>query len=185
MSLRHVLLVVLKKQKSSGYGITKWFDGPLGYFWDTSHQRVYRALATLYEDGWVDYEWVHQDDKPDKKIYQITPVGEKALQDWMATPLKPPVINDGFLVKLFAAQRDTVNLLFHELTLQKEEHARLLEEYRLVEQQFFAPPVTEPEQRMMYLTLRRGLIHEQASLQWAQEALEVLQDLRETSASVT
>ncbi len=181
MSLRHVLLVVLKKHKASGYGITKWFDGPLGYFWDTSHQRVYRALATLYEDGWVDFEWVRQDDKPDKKIYRITPDGERALQQWLATPLKPPVINDGFLVKLFAGQPDSVDNLIRELELQKQEHERLLQAYREVEQQYFPPPVKDPEQRMMYLTLKRGLIYEQGALQWAQEALEVLQDLRESS----
>jgi len=48
-----------------------------------------------------------------------------------------------------------------------------------VEAQYFAPPVTDPEQRMMYLTLKRGLIYEQGALEWAQEALAVLQDLRE------
>lgn len=180
MSLRHVLLVVLKKQNASGYGITKWFDGPLGYFWDTSHQRVYRALATLYEDGWVDFEWVHQDDKPDKKVYRITPQGEQALQQWLATPLKPPVINDGFLVKLFAGQQDSVDGLILELQAQQQEHERLLQEYRQVEAQYFAPPVIDPEQRMMYLTLKRGLIYEQGALEWVQQALEVLQDLRET-----
>jgi len=181
MSLRHVLLVVLKKQKATGYGITKWFDGPLGYFWDTSHQRVYRALATLYEDGWVDFERVPQDDKPDKKVYQITTLGEQALQEWMATPLKPPVINDGFLVKMFAAQPGAVDSLIRELELQIQEHEQLLQEYRQVEQQYFAPPVKGPEQRMMYLTLKRGLIYEKGSLQWAQEALEVLQDLGKSS----
>ena len=185
MSLRHVLLVVLKKQSASGYGITKWFDGPLGYFWDTSHQRVYRALATLYEDGWVDYEWVHQDDKPDKKVYSITPVGEQALQQWMETPLKPPVINDGFLVKLFAAQHDTVDCLIGELDAQLQEHAHLLKEYRQVEAQYFAPPVTDPEQRMMYLTLKRGLIYEEGALRWAQEALDVLRDLKNSGIKNT
>ncbi len=182
MSLRHVLLVVLKKQKASGYGITKWFDGPLGYFWDTSHQRVYRALAKLYEDGWVDFERVHQQDKPDKKVYQITALGEQALRRWMATPLKPPVINDGLLVKLFAAQQDMVDTLIRELELQQEEHGRLLQEYRQVEQHYFSPPVTEPEQRMMYLTLKRGLVYEQGALEWVAEALDVLKDLRQTTA---
>ena len=181
MSLRFALLVVLKKQDATGYGITKWFDGPLGYFWNTSHQRVYRALSTLYEDGWVDFEHVRQTDKPDKKVYHITPEGERVLREWLATPVKPAVINDAFLVKLFAAQLDSVAELERELTSRIKEHERLLAEYRQVEQKYFAGPVTDPAQRMMYLTLKKGFYYEESSLKWAREAQEVLQDLRENS----
>lgn len=179
MSLRYALLVVLDKQDATGYGITKWFDGPLGYFWNTSHQRVYRALATLYEDGLVDFEVVHQTDKPDKKVYRITPGGRTALREWLATPAKPAVFNDAFLVKLFAGRLDSVEELLQELAFHIKEHERLLEAFRAVEQKYFAGPVTDPEQRMMYLTLKRGFYYEEGSLKWAREAQDVLQDLRD------
>ena len=42
---------------------------------------MYRALATLHKDGWVDYEVVQQDDKPDKKVYET--VDGVPREDWI------------------------------------------------------------------------------------------------------
>lgn len=175
MSLKHVLLVVLSKQPSTGYEITKWFDGPLGYFWNTSHQRVYRALATLHDDGWVAFEVVHQSDKPDKKIYQITEQGLEALKSWLTKPLKPTPINESFLVKLFAFEHADPVLLRKELQSQLEEFRDLLQTYQRIEQQFFPAGFTgDAAQDMMYLTLRRGLYYQQSNIQWGEEALRVM-----------
>lgn len=182
MSLKHVLLVVLKKRKSTGYEITKWFDGPLGYFWHTSHQRVYRALATLHKDGWVDYEVVPQDDKPDKKVYELTAIGNDALRRWLDTPLKPQPINEAFLVKLFAGEEADRKLLHDELLRQFEEHEALIRTYRKIEQEYFPDGFTgDPESDMMYLTLRRGFYHEEACINWAKEAISVLENLQAKS----
>ena len=178
MSLKHVLLVVLKKRNSTGYEITKWFDGPLGHFWNTSHQRVYRALATLYKDGWVDYEEIQQDDKPNKKVYELTAIGEEALRKWLDTPLKPQPINEAFLVKLFAGNDADRKLLYDELLRQYEEHESLMEDYKKIEQEFFSDGFTgNAENDMMYLTLRRGFYHEEACIGWSKEAIGVLEKL--------
>ncbi|MCG8668421.1 MAG: PadR family transcriptional regulator [Pseudomonadales bacterium] len=178
MSLKHVLLVVLKKRNSTGYEITKWFDGPLGHFWNTSHQRVYRALATLYKDGWVDFEEIQQDNKPNKKVYELTAVGEDALRRWLDTPLKPQPINEAFLVKLFAGKEADRKLLYDELLRQFEEHESLLKVYKKIEQEYFPNGFTgDAENDMMYLTLRRGFYHEEACIGWSKEAISVLESL--------
>lgn len=185
MSLKHVLLMVLKKQSATGYGINKWFDGPLGYFWDTSHQRVYRALAKLDEDGWVRFDVVPQQGKPDKKVYQITELGEQALDQWMRKPLPLPKVNESFLVKLFAADTGYLQPLMDEAKQRLIKHKELLAAYRQVESQYFAAPELTPELRMMYLTLRRGILFEESSVQWAEEALAVLTDLHEHNNKTT
>lgn len=179
MSLKHVLLMVLKKQSATGYGITKWFDGPLGYFWDTSHQRVYRALAKLHEDGWVRFEVVPQQGKPDKKVYEITELGDKALNDWMLKPLQLPRVNEPFLVKLFGTDLTYIEPLIAEARQRLEEHKALLQDYLQVEKTYFSTPKLTPEQRMMYLTLKRGLIYEQGNIRWASEALAELTEIHE------
>lgn len=178
MSLKHVLLVVLKKEKSTGYGIAKWFDGPLGYFWDTSHQRVYRALAKLHEDGWVNFQVVLQQGKPDKKVYELTDLGEQELHKWMQKPLKPPIINEGFLVKLFSAELSYVPDLLSELALQLEHHQALLKEYQAVEQEFFSQKPLSPQMAMMHLTLKRGLGYQQHCIGWSVQAMEVLAEIQ-------
>lgn len=182
MSLKHVLLVVLKKEKTTGYGIAKWFDGPLGHFWDTSHQRVYRALAKLHADGWVDYQVVEQDGKPDKKVYQLTALGEQELHKWMQTPLRMPVINEAFLVKLYAADLSYVSDLAQELELRLQQHRQLLEEYQAVEKQFFDSDSLSAEMALMYLTLKRGLGYQQHCIDWSVHALGVLDQIKEKAS---
>ena len=185
MSLKHVLLMVLKKQSATGYGINKWFDGPLGYFWDTSHQRVYRALAKLDEDGWVEFEVVPQQGKPDKKVYRITELGEQALDGWMRKPLPLPKPNEPFLVKLFSGDTAYLSSLIEEVKGRLAAHDATLEDYRNVEKLYFSEPELSAELRMMHLTLRRGLLFEESSRQWAEEALSVLTDLHENNNKTT
>jgi PadR family transcriptional regulator AphA len=179
MSLKHVLLVVLKKQRATGYGITKWFDGPLGYFWKTSHQQVYRALAKLYEDGWVHFDTVPQQGKPDKKVYQVTALGEQMLNQWMLKPLPLPAINEPYLVKLFAADLDYVEPLIAELEQRLQAHKHLHQDYLEVERTYFSEPQQTAQQKMMYLTLKRGLFYEENNIRWANEALSVLREIDE------
>lgn len=182
MSLKHVLLVVLKKRKSTGYEIAKWFDGPLGHFWNTSHQRVYRALATLHKEGWVEFEVIHQANKPDKKVYDITPAGNGALTKWLATPLKAQPVSEPFLVKLFAGADANPSELYEELQLQYERSVALLKDYSGIEKQYFPEGFTgEAESDMMYLTLRRGFYHEEAIQRWAEEALQVLKSIADNA----
>lgn len=185
MSLQHVLLMVLKKQKATGYGIAKWFDGPLGYFWDTSHQRVYRALARLDEEGWVRFMVVPQQGKPDKKVYEITELGEKVLDEWMRKPLPLPKVNEPYLVKLFGADTHYLESLISEAKQRLTKHKELLLAYRQVEAQYFSEADLDPELSMMYLTLRRGIIYEEGNVQWTEEALSVLVDLHEHNNKTT
>ena len=178
MSLKYVLLVVLKKQKSTGYEINKWFEGPLGYFWDTSHQRVYRALAKMNEDGLVCYETEHQSNKPDKKIYQITKAGRETLDQWMRTPLPPTPENEPFLVKLFAADTKYLDSLIKELEMQLESFETLYNQYKTIEKHFDSYGEIPSQMAMIYLTLKRGIKNKEASIEWAKEALEVLRNLK-------
>jgi DNA-binding PadR family transcriptional regulator len=173
MSLRHVLLVVLTKQPASGYDITKWFDGPLGHFWNTNHQRVYRALATLHEQGWVNFHTVEQTDRPDKKVYHITPKGEAALAKWMATPVKPTPINEPLLVKMFAGGDPDV--LLAELKSAQSQAQELLIEYGQIEKRSFPEGFTgQTSNDLPYLTLRRGILYQQCTLNWLDEAIKTI-----------
>src|SRR3954469_8607745 len=100
MSLRHVLLTMLLEKPASGYDLTRTFEQQLRYFWQATHQQVYRELASLLADGCVKVSTVAQDDKPNKKIYRIARAGERALSEWLrARPARRP-INDEVLIRL-------------------------------------------------------------------------------------
>ncbi|NIU26991.1 MAG: hypothetical protein GWN55_10485, partial [Phycisphaerae bacterium] len=64
-------------------------------------------------------------------------------------------------------------------------HRELLDDYHQVAEQYFSEPDLSPELRMMYLTLRRGILYEESNVQWAEEALAVLMDLHENNNKST
>jgi PadR family transcriptional regulator AphA len=179
MSLKHVILVVLKKGSASGYDINQTFEGPLGIYWNTSHQRVYRALAALSKDGWVRFELHSQDGKPDKKVYDLTAEGEQELLQWLVEYQQASPINEGLLVKLFAGEFCPTESLLEQIRTLRQVHEQKLVSYQVdadkiktvIDQQ-------DIEARRVYLTLRRGMLMEQARLSWCDEAIIMLeQDL--------
>jgi DNA-binding PadR family transcriptional regulator len=46
---------------------------------------VYRCLKTMESKGLVAYSWVLSDAGPAKRSYQLTPAGERCLQQWITT----------------------------------------------------------------------------------------------------
>ena len=179
MSLKHVILVVLKKGRATGYEINQTFEGPLGIYWNTSHQRVYRALAALSKDGWVRFELHAQTGKPDKKVYELTPEGEQELLQWLVEYQQASPINESLQVKLFAGEFCPTESLLEQIRAMQQDHQQKLASYQadadkvkgVIDQQGI-------EVRRGYLTLRKGILMEQARLSWCDEAIMMLeQDL--------
>lgn len=180
MSLKHVILVVLKKGPASGYDINQTFGGHLGIFWSTSHQRVYRALATLTKDDWVSFEHQPQDGKPDKKVYTISAKGDEALTQWLEASQPSSPVNEGLLVKFFAGTLCPTPSLLRQIQELAQQHRIKLDYY-----QTQADKVKESiaqqsiEVRRGYLTLRKGILMEEARLKWSEEAIAMLeQDIK-------
>jgi DNA-binding PadR family transcriptional regulator len=181
MPLKHVILVVLKKGSATGYEINQTFEGHLGIYWNTSHQLVYRALAALTKDGWVRFKLHPQTGKPDKKVYDITPAGERELTQWLVETQKPSPVNESLLVKFFAAEFCPTESLLEQIKELKSGHQHKLELYQ-ADADKVAPVIEQLpiEDRRGYLTLRRGILLEQARLSWCEEAIAMLeQDLAE------
>ena len=65
MSLKYVVLSLLNRQPQTGYEIVRSFDSSVGYFWQASHQQVYRELSALADSRQVRFKQVKQTDKPD------------------------------------------------------------------------------------------------------------------------
>ncbi len=79
MALAHAILALLVNCPQSGYDLTKNFEQSVGCFWKATHQQIYRELAKLESQGWVQPQTVVQEGRPDKKVYGITPSGQQHL----------------------------------------------------------------------------------------------------------
>ena len=102
MSVKHAFLGILAEKPCHGYDLKQTFEAKLGDFWRLNFGQVYTTLERLRKDGFVDYEEREQADKPDKKIYRITPAGMEEFQEWRVRPLKnkPRTLRDELFLKI-------------------------------------------------------------------------------------
>lgn len=173
MSLRHVILSVLMDGPASGYDIARRFEQADRYFWNASHQQIYRDLRSLEVSGMVSSETVKQEQRPDRKVYRIDLAGREALDLWTREP-NAPRINSEFLVKLNAAAAFGPDRVRRLLKDQRAIHAARLQTYAAIEREIDldAPhePVALPD-LTRFLALLRGLRGERDWIEWIDDAL--------------
>jgi PadR family transcriptional regulator AphA len=176
MSLKHAILVLLETEPSSGYDLVKHFKRSLGYFWNAKHQQVYQQLKKLTEDQWVTFQAHSQDNKPDKKVYEITHKGKEALSEWICQPVKANRVNDALLVKLYGGHLASQENLITELNNHKDIHQSTLDNLESIEQLYLSLNEEKKAHYLLpYMTLRRGIIGEKAWLEWAEEVKNTLE----------
>ena len=170
MSLKHAILTLLETEEGSGYDLLKRFKARLGFFWNASHQQIYSQLKTLHQNGLIQCTLEPQSGKPDRKVYHMTQAGHDALIDWLENPVKVDKVNDALLVKLYAGHLINPHQLQAELDEHKAIHQRMLNTFLTLEQEYLG--LSKSKQKpfeLPYLTLRRGILGEQAWLAWAAE----------------
>lgn len=175
MTLAHTILTVLSEAPHSGYDLSKRFEESVSCFWKASQQQIYRELSKIETQGWVTYELVPQQGKPDKKLYQITDVGKQELLDWYAQPSTPTPIREDLLVKVLAGPYVPRPLLIQQVKARQALHQKQLDRYLEKEICFQQVEAPEPAMQFRYLTLRRGIRYEQEWIDWCQEVIDTLQ----------
>lgn len=170
MSLKMAVLGLLDVEPGSGYALLQRFRNSLGFFWQTTHQQLYKELHALHEDGLVECEEVAQAGKPDKKIYSLTEAGGAELDRLLAQAAGPTKVKDPLLVKLFAGRRLSGKELQAELEAHQREHEQTLATYRMLQETIAALPARRRTRyRHPELTLRLGIRFEEAWLAWCEE----------------
>lgn len=176
MALSHTILTVLAHSPHSGYDISKRFEESVSCYWQASQQQIYRELGKMEQQGWVTFEKVPQEGKPDKKIYRMTEAGERELQRWYLEPTEPTPIREELLVRVLAAPFVSPEQLVKELQRRRQVHQERLNDYREKEAEYKAIPEPPRPEQFRYLTLRRGIRYEQDWISWCDEVLEFLQE---------
>ncbi|MDG4718190.1 MULTISPECIES: PadR family transcriptional regulator [Thalassospira] len=78
MDVRTLCLGALMGGEATGYEIRKMFeDGTFSHFQIASLGSIYPALTKLTQDGLVTFVEHEQENRPDKKVYQLTSEGRR------------------------------------------------------------------------------------------------------------
>ena len=175
MSLSHAILTALLDEDLTGYALAKQFDVSLGFFWQASHQQIYRELKGLHLAGSVNVLEVPQHGKPDKRIYSLTNQGRQMLDSWITQSTRHRGAKDELFIKLFNVGSVPVEQVTEAVVQRQVEHARKLELYRKIEARNYASPSTLPDRKKgVYLSLLAGIRQEQTALAWCDDALDLL-----------
>ncbi len=178
MALSYALLAALSRESLTGYDLARHFSSTAGYFWQATHQQIYRELKKLAAANLVQITVKPQKKRPDRKVYTLTPEGESALCSWLSESVEPAIVRDPLLVKLYAAGFTTPDTLIKELQRHRKLHQEKLNTYQNIEKTYFHQQPEQLSQLGIMLTLRSGLAYEKSWLEWCDEALQLLGSVR-------
>lgn len=175
MALEHAILVSLAEKSASGYDLARRFDKSIGHFWKASHQQIYKVLARMEGEKWVESHLVEQSGRPDKKDYAITGEGRDELRRWMAETTPPEALRSEFAVKVRGMQFGDRDAAIADIRNRREGHRAQLDYYLADAARNFPDPTSVPEEFAgAYLVLRGGIRTEQGGLDWCEEMLDYL-----------
>ena len=106
-SARFVLLGLLLDRPAHGYDLTRHFapDSALGDIIHLSPSHLYALLARLERDRLIAGEMQDAGNHPQRRVYHLTPAGEKAVQRWVDEPVSHPrEMRIDFPLKLYIAR---------------------------------------------------------------------------------
>ncbi|MEI6045200.1 MAG: PadR family transcriptional regulator [Chloroflexota bacterium] len=178
MSLEYAILGLLDVVPMTGYDLkTRYFDKTVAYFWPADKAQIYRTLDKMAEAGWVAVRLEIQTERPNRKVYSITPLGQTELQAWLSAYHPSPVSREPFLVQLFFADQLPNETLFRLIETQIEVHQAILQSYNQID----LPPLSalngSRELSLRRLTLELGIATEQTVLEWLKQTRQVIEEL--------
>jgi DNA-binding PadR family transcriptional regulator len=177
-SLMHALLgLIAEMPEISGYDIMKIFDLSMAHYWHAVPGQIYPMLEHMAEFGLISRHDVIQTDRPNKRLYSITPAGERILVEWLegafeGVSLKhPPLLKCRFLGHLGA---DGATEAIRE---ERAGWTRRLEEYEELERVYFSGDGARRELNAMFswFTLKRGIDWMKENIRWCDWVMEEIE----------
>jgi len=182
MSLQHAILGLLSYEPMSGYDMKSFLDNSINFFWSAQLSQIYRDLGTLEKKGCVSFHIDAQEGRPDRKVYQITPEGEKAFHDWLQkfpTALSSAV-RDEFSVRIFFGSRIPKEELGFQLRRFIKEQQEQISSFAYVKKvvESYSKSISAPEEELYWkLLLNRSNSVAQTLIKWAEESIQELENI--------
>jgi DNA-binding PadR family transcriptional regulator len=99
--VRSLLLALLAKESAHGYELKQALEQTFGSAYPSPNiGQIYVTLGRLEKDGLVRGEDVTQSNRPNKRVYELTPAGRDAVAEWLDAPSDGPRLRSEFFVKL-------------------------------------------------------------------------------------
>jgi DNA-binding PadR family transcriptional regulator len=173
----YAILGLLTHEDMSGYDIKKRIDSSINNFWCAGYGQIYPALKVLEKDGFVTKAAGANVKGPERIIYSITESGRKMLIDWLETSSEKEYVKYEILLKLFFG-----NMLSVQDNIKKIMEFRTRNQEKLKMMELFSENLEKVladnrDHYYYYLTVLFGKYTYKAYLDWADEAVKILEDM--------
>ena len=180
MSLSHAILGLLTVMPMTGYDLkTQAFDNTIAHFWQADQTQIYRTLAGMAESGWVESTLEIQEDRPNRKVYHITPAGRDELRRWLHAEQPLPVYREPFLVQMFFAAELDDETILARMAQQRAGHQARLAHYESIRVAVPDDPALARQRAFWRMTLKMGMAMERAYIDWLDQCEVVVRDMDE------
>ena len=180
MSLKHALLGLLTHQPMTGYELKQFFDSSIQHFWNAELSQIYPTLKSLEENGFVEKHVEVQDTRPNRKVYELTPLGREEFLRWARTPQPPADMRDPFMIKIFFGAEVPAEDMLVLLRRQMEEHQKMIafSETVLRERIGHAEHEHYTKEHAAYwtLTLEMALAYRRAYVEWCERSMRLIEE---------
>ncbi len=158
--MRHVFLSLLAREPRHGYELKRSYDALVAPVWPPLNiGQAYVTLGRLERDGLVSHRTEVQSDRPDRKVYELTDLGRKELDEWLAAPPEPATVKSEAVLKLIAARAAGAPVVRALIT---EHRQRCLEALRRLDHD----AATVAPGSVADLLVQGSALHLQAELRW-------------------
>ena len=97
-----VLGILAQADMLSGYEVRKSAEYLRHFYWSPAQSQIYSELKRLEKLGFVSSEYVAQEGKPNKRLYQISAAGKAAFEVWLnEAPIEPLMLKHPMKLRLF------------------------------------------------------------------------------------
>jgi len=171
----------------SGYDLKQLINKSITHFyWSPAKSQIYGELRRLESHGLVTMREVPQTLRPDKRLYQITPEGTEAMQQWLrSSGVEPDSYKSALLLKVFFGHMlsyDTTVGLLEERRKQIAQELAMCERRSQEFQEKMRGSEADDETFFPLLTLQRTITLCQADMECLEGALGQLRE-RQAHAS--
>ena len=171
---RYILLGFLSHEPMSGYDMKKRIDGTVSQFWSVGYGQIYPTLSGLEEEGLIEKVLSESSRGPTRNVYAITPSGREYLKKWLLMPAEKEYVRYEILLKLFFGGKLNPETSMQRIEAFRKRYEQDLNLLNLFEGNLKQVMDQDPDHKNYYVTVRFGQYVYKAYLDWAQEALGML-----------
>jgi PadR family transcriptional regulator, regulatory protein AphA len=168
----YALLGLLSVRPWTTYELAQQVRRSLNWFWPRAERKLYDDPKRLAADGLATATEEYTG-KRRRTVYAITDEGRAELRAWLATPSAEPTWENEALVKVFFADGGDLEALRGTLAEMSATARRRLGDLARMAQE---PPSFPDRRHLGALSIRLSQEQEEATLRWAEWALEQVDD---------